>query len=55
MEKRSKGKDHAFGSGPEMTAWFYEENGQPRGPIEETDLSAMFSSKALPANTRVWT
>ncbi|WP_164893045.1 DUF4339 domain-containing protein [Mesorhizobium sp. M7A.F.Ca.US.010.02.1.1] len=38
-----------------MTIWFYEENGQPRGPIEETDLTAMFSSKALPANTRIWT
>nr|WP_171892278.1 MULTISPECIES: DUF4339 domain-containing protein [Mesorhizobium] len=38
-----------------MTDWFYEENGQPRGPVSERDLATMFANRLLSAETRVWT
>lgn len=38
-----------------MSAWFYEENGQQRGPVGEADLAAMFANRFLPAETRVRT
>lgn len=38
-----------------MTNWFYEENGQSRGPIVENDLAMMFANRLLPFETRVWT
>lgn len=37
------------------TSWFYEDNGQHRGPIGEADLAAMFANRTLSPQTRVWT
>lgn len=38
-----------------MIEWFYEENGQHRGPVKEEDLRVMFANGFLPPHTRVWT
>lgn len=38
-----------------MSGWYYEENGQQRGPVGEADLAAMFANRFLPPETRVWT
>ncbi|MGX8010115.1 DUF4339 domain-containing protein [Mesorhizobium sp. ORM8.1] len=38
-----------------MKTWFYEENGQQRGPISESDLVTMFANRLLSLETRVWT
>lgn len=37
-----------------MTDWYYEENGQQRGPVKEADLATMFTNRFLPPTTRVW-
>lgn len=38
-----------------MTDWYFEQNGEQRGPIDQDDLALMFSKQLLPADTRVWT
>ncbi|GAA4129504.1 GYF domain-containing protein [Aminobacter aganoensis] len=38
-----------------MTDWYYEDKGQQRGPIPESDLALMFANRLLPLETRVWT
>lgn len=35
--------------------WYYENNGQPCGPIGEADLAAMLATNVLAPDTRVWT
>jgi uncharacterized membrane protein YhaH (DUF805 family) len=38
-----------------MKQWFYTHNGQQQGPVQESDLMAMFTSGKLQADVLVWT
>lgn len=38
-----------------MTAWYYEDNGQARGPVDEPTLTEMFAHRLFPSATYVWT
>lgn len=38
-----------------MSDWYYEDKGQQRGPIPESDLALMFANRLLSLETRVWT
>jgi uncharacterized membrane protein len=37
-----------------MSDWYYADNNEQRGPVLETDLKALLSSKKLPADSLVW-
>ena len=34
--------------------WHYESNGQPQGPVSETELCHLFATNQITAETRVW-
>jgi len=37
-----------------MSEWYYAENNEQKGPINESELKANFTAKKLPADTLVW-
>ena len=37
------------------TEWYYEHEGQPKGPVAESDIAAMLANGSIRPNTRVWT